>query len=63
MFAAGTISPYFDTAQENATATPKWARSKWLKQTAKFQEITIVLHTVAGNAQEQPSNEREFDNQ
>jgi len=30
---------------------------------SEVSEITIVLHTVAGNAQEQPSNEREFDNQ
>jgi hypothetical protein len=26
----------------------------------EVSEITIVLHTVVGNAQEQPSNEREF---
>jgi hypothetical protein len=30
---------------------------------SEVSEITIVLHTVAGNAQEQPSNEREFDSQ
>ena len=29
----------------------------------EVSEITIVLHTVAGNAQEQPSNEREFGGQ
>src|SRR5882762_2634508 len=30
---------------------------------SEVSEITIVLHTVAGNAQEQPSNEREFGGQ
>ncbi len=29
----------------------------------EVSEITIVLHTVAGNTHEQPSSEREFDNQ
>ena len=29
----------------------------------EVSEITIVLHTVDGNAQEQPSNEREFNSQ
>jgi len=30
---------------------------------SEVSEITIVLHAVAGNAQEHPSNEREFDSQ
>lgn len=30
---------------------------------SEVSEITIVLHTVAGNAQEQPSSEREFNSQ
>jgi len=29
----------------------------------EVSEITIVLHTIAGNTQEQPSSEREFDGQ
>lgn len=29
----------------------------------EVSEITIVLHTVSGNTQEQPSSEREFDSQ
>jgi hypothetical protein len=30
---------------------------------SEVSEVTIVLHAVAGNAQEHPSNEREFDSQ
>ena len=30
---------------------------------SEVSEITIVLHTMAGNTQEQPSNEREFGSQ
>jgi hypothetical protein len=34
-----------------------------IQTTTEVSEITIVLHTYAGNANEEPSNEKEFNGQ